>query len=78
MDQRPAVADAKRLFGLRLRELRLARGLSQEKLAWQAGLDRTFISSCERGQRNISLENIYRLATALDVEPIELLRRPST
>lgn len=67
---------AKRLFGLRLRELRLARGFSQESLADMAGLDRTYVSSCERGQRNISLENIYRLAIALGVEPFELLKEP--
>lgn len=68
--------DAKRTFGLRLRELRHARGLSQESLAELAGLDRTYVSSCERGHRNISLENIYRLAAALGVEPAELLKRP--
>ena len=77
MEEHPDVADAKKLFGLRLRELRLRRGLSQEKLAWEAGLDRTFVSSCERGQRNISLQNIYRLAAALNVAPAELLHLPS-
>jgi transcriptional regulator with XRE-family HTH domain len=65
---------AKELFGQRLRELRQLRGLSQEELAAEAGLDRTYISSCERGKRNVSLENIYRLAAALDVEPHELLK----
>lgn len=67
---------AKHIFGLRLRELRRARGLSQESLAELAALDRTYVSSCERGHRNISLENIYRLAAALGVEPAELLRQP--
>lgn len=64
---------AKTAFGLRLRELRLRKGLSQEALAGEAGLDRTYVSSCERGKRNISLENIYRLAEALSVEPYQLL-----
>jgi transcriptional regulator with XRE-family HTH domain len=61
-------------FGLRLRELRLAKGLSQEALADAAGLDRTYVSSCERGRRNVSLVNIHRLASVLGVEPGELLR----
>ena len=69
--------DPRVVFGLRLRELRRARGLSQEELADAAGLDRTYVSSCERGHRNISLLNIYRLAEALAVEPSELLRRPA-
>jgi transcriptional regulator with XRE-family HTH domain len=68
--------DAKLIFGRRLRELRQARNLSQEALAAEAGLDRTYISSCERGHRNVSLENIYRIARALDVLPEELLRKP--
>lgn len=68
---------AKHTFGLRLRELRRARGLSQEALAERAALDRTYVSSCERGHRNISLANIYRLAAALGVEPSELLKQPA-
>ena len=71
-----ATQHAKQTFGLRLRELRRARGLSQESLAELAALDRTYVSSCERGHRNISLENIYRLAAALGVEPAELLKQP--
>lgn len=72
-----AAQHARQTFGLRLRELRRARGLSQESLAGLASLDRTYVSSCERGRRNISLENIYRLAAALGVEPSELLKQPS-
>jgi transcriptional regulator with XRE-family HTH domain len=60
--------DIKKAFGKRLRELREARGLTQEGLAHEAGLDRTYISSVERGERNISLENIERLASALGVK----------
>lgn len=67
--------DPRVLFGLRLRELRRARGISQEALADDAGLDRTYVSSVERGHRNISLLNIYRLAAVLDVEPADLLQR---
>ena len=68
---------AKQSFGQRLRELRHARGLSQEALAELATLDRTYVSSCERGHRNISLINIHRLARALGVEPAELMRLPT-
>ncbi len=56
--------------------MRRARGLSQEELAHDAGLDRTYVSSCERGRRNIGLLNIYRLAAALRVSPEELLKAP--
>lgn len=62
------------LFGARLREVRLARGLSQEALADAAGLDRTYVSSAERGRRNVSLLTIHRLAAALGTTPDELLR----
>lgn len=63
----------KRILAGNLRRLRQATGLSQEELADRAGLHRTYISSIERGQRNVSLENIFRLADALDVEAAELL-----
>lgn len=59
--------DPKEQFGQRLRVLRKDKGLSQEELAHIAGLDRTYISGCERGLRNISLENIYKLASALKI-----------
>ncbi len=52
-------------FGLRLREVREKVGISQEKLAELAGLHRTYVSSVERGKRNISLQNIEKLALAL-------------
>lgn len=54
-------------FGNHVRELRQARGLSQEALAERCDLDRTYISGIERGKRNVSLENLYALARALDV-----------
>lgn len=52
-------------FGKTLREKRLASGLSQERLAELADLHFTYVSSVERGERNISLENMARLAKAL-------------
>jgi transcriptional regulator with XRE-family HTH domain len=59
-------------FGKRLRERRMARGLSQEAFAQAAGLDRTYISGIERGKRNVSLRNIEVIAQALDVSISEL------
>lgn len=57
----------KKRFGARLRSLRQARGLSQEDLALSCQLDRTYIGGVERGERNISLINIIRLACSLNV-----------
>ena len=61
------------LFGERVRALRQLRGFSQEALALAAGLDRTYIGGVERGERNISLINIQKIAFALEVSPADLL-----
>lgn len=61
------------MFGRRVRELRLERGLSQEALGELAGLDRTYVSSAEAGRRNVTIATIYKLAAALGVEPAALL-----
>ena len=71
-------ANSKGRFGRRLRQLRKAKGLSQEALAELAGLDRTYVSSCERGRRNVGLLNIVRLAEALEINPTQLLDDPDT
>jgi transcriptional regulator with XRE-family HTH domain len=68
------VSDIKIAFGKNLRRLREKRGVSQEALANDAGLDRTYVSSVERGRRNVSLENIGRLAKALNINITELFR----
>ena len=60
--------DIRILFGKRLRKLRTERGIAQEKLAEVAGLDRTYISKIEKGERNISLDTIGKLANALEIE----------
>jgi transcriptional regulator with XRE-family HTH domain len=65
--------EAAREFGARVRQAREARGLSQESLADEAGLHRTYVGSVERGERNVSLINILRLADALKVAPGKLL-----
>jgi transcriptional regulator with XRE-family HTH domain len=58
-----------------LRELRTEEGISQERLAQLAGLDRTYVSGIERGERNPSLANILKLADALGVRVSEWARR---
>lgn len=59
--------DIKEKIGLRLRELRTAKGLSQEKFSFECGLDRTYIASIERGKRNVSVVNIEKIAKALGI-----------
>lgn len=61
-------------FGNRVRELRKSRGLSQESLANLAGLDRSYIGGVERGDRNISLNNIQKLSKALNINIAELFK----
>lgn len=65
-------------FGARLRELRQKAKLTQEALALNSGLDRSYVGQVERGERNVSLENIARLADALDIAPYRLLEPPRT
>ncbi len=59
-------------FGQRVRELRTQKGLSQEGLALTCDLDRTYIGGIERGERNVSLVNIQKIAVALGVPVREL------
>ena len=66
----------RKLLALKLRLLRLLRGWSQEALAHASGLDRSYVSSIERGVRNVSVDNIEKLADALGVSPDELLGVP--
>lgn len=60
-------------FGKKLRQVRQEKGISQEKLAELAGLHRTYVSSVERGERNISLLNIEKLSIALGVPMASLM-----
>ncbi len=61
------------LFGEKLRDIRLDLGYSQEELSFKAGLHRTYISSVERGERNISISNIKKLADALGLKMKDLM-----
>jgi transcriptional regulator with XRE-family HTH domain len=70
--RRSGLYTGRRVFGERIRALRQNRGLSQERLAELAGIHRTYLSSLERGERNVSLDNIYAIAEALGVSPAEL------
>ena len=65
---------AKNILAHNIKRLRQASGLSQETLAEKSGLHRTYISSVERAQRNVSIENIFAIAEALKCDPRELLQ----
>lgn len=64
-------------FAAKLRQFRLARGLSQEGLAELCGLHRTYVGSVERGERNVSIDNIERIAAALEVNIRDLFAEGS-
>jgi len=61
-------------FGQAVKSIRMEKGISQEKLAELVDLHRTYISDIERGGRNVSLVNIYRIAEGLDVKVFELFQ----
>ena len=61
------------IVGRNIRRLRLQRGLSQEDLAAEIGVHRTYMGGVERGERNLTLQSLERLAARLGVTPISLL-----
>jgi transcriptional regulator with XRE-family HTH domain len=67
--------NSKALLGKTIRDRRMELGFSQEELAERADLHRTYVGGVERGERNVSLENIVRLAHALQFAPSQLLER---
>lgn len=74
MAHRKSKSSARETLAASVRRLRKARGLSQETLALVCGLHRTYVGSIERAERNVSIDNIEKLADALGVAIAELLR----
>lgn len=60
--------------GLKIREYRKKMGLSQEELAFEADLHRAYIGQIERGEKNIGIKNLFKIAAALSVPPAKLLQ----
>jgi transcriptional regulator with XRE-family HTH domain len=65
------------VFARNLRKARHSKGLSQEALAHEAGIDRTYVSALERGVYGATIDMVEKLAAVLDVEPSTLLQRPA-
>lgn len=71
----PALSPAHAAFGDALRELRKERGIAQEALAFKSGLNRGYYGDVERGERNVSLANILKIAAALETPASEIHAR---
>lgn len=69
--------DARAIIGWNLRRLRVAQGLSQERLALAAGIDRAYVGRVERGSENVTVTTLEALATALGVPIVDLLVAPA-
>ncbi|MEO6279864.1 helix-turn-helix transcriptional regulator [Roseateles sp.] len=76
-EELPPPGDVRAVLAYNVRLLRVGKSWSQEDLAMECDLDRTYVSAVERARWNISLGNIQRLASALDTEPWRLLRHPT-
>ena len=74
MSDTVATPEVLKTFGARVRLRRNELGFSQEELGGISGLHRTYIGSLERGERNLSLVNVIRLAAALNIDPAELVK----
>ena len=69
--------DIREVFARNLRKVRNAKGLSQEALAHEAEVDRTYISALERGRYSATIDMVDKLAMVLDIEASALLERPA-
>lgn len=65
--------DLAKIFGTKVRNVRKQKGISQDKLALLADIDRSYVGRIERGEVNITLEKVYQIADVLDCSVIELL-----
>lgn len=74
----PKLVSLRDVLAFNVRAARVRRGLSQEQLGFAANLDRTFVSQVERARINVSIDNIERLALALNVPAHDLLCRPKS
>lgn len=74
MELSPGQVALRKTVAVNVRSLRKSRGLSQEAFADLCGLHRTYVGAIERAERNVSLDNLFRLAAALGIEPWQLLR----
>jgi len=72
LTKRRIAMDIYKIFANNVKKNRLKQSLSQEELAFKAGLHRTYISDIEREKRSISLGNIQKISIALEIEPYEL------
>ncbi|HTW43105.1 MAG TPA: helix-turn-helix transcriptional regulator [Solirubrobacteraceae bacterium] len=68
------ISPATKTFGERVRDRRQSLGLSQEAMAHQIGIHWTFLGQVERGQRNLNLHNLLRIAKGLGLDPAELVK----
>jgi transcriptional regulator with XRE-family HTH domain len=69
--------DIREVFARNLRNARNAKGLSQEALAYEAGVDRTYVSALERSEYSATIDMVDKLAKALEIEANTLLQRPT-
>ena len=71
----PGLSPAHVAFGAAIRTIRQEQGISQEALALKCGIDRSYFGAVERGERNVALANILKIATALQTTPAQLFTR---
>jgi transcriptional regulator with XRE-family HTH domain len=74
----PSLSEVHAAFGNAIRQLRKERGMSQEGFALKSGINRGYFGDVERGERNVSLANILKIADALNVPPSEIHVRAET